>query len=203
VASCTADFALPYQECSDSPCGDPRSPCDFSTLWCDFVGLVEDQLVLGDDVTARTAAAVPLAVIHYEPTVPVAIAASIPFDTVLADTDNMVDLTVFPGITPSRNGRYLIDLYVRFGCCWGDDEGLTTHIRIGNLTEPAIGGTVDAVATAITRTSATSGAETRASTMWEFTDTVPAPRNIVAFDMNATATIELATLAVYWHSDVS
>jgi hypothetical protein len=203
VASCTANFALPFQECSDSPCGDPRSPCDFSTIWCDFVGLVEDQIVLADSAVARTATAIPLAVIHYEPAVAVAIADTIPFDTVLADTDNMVDLTIFPGITPSRNGRYLIDLYVRFGCCWVDNEGLTTYIRVGNQTEPVIGGSVTGVATAITRTSATAAASIRASTMWEFTDTVPAPRDITAFDTNATATIELATLAVYWHSDVS
>jgi len=198
VVACTSDFGLPYQECSDPP-------CDLAQVWCDLVNLVEAELLAGDDVVARTSTAVPLAMIHYEPDVAVALGGGeVPFDTVLADTDDMVDLTVFPGILPKRNGNYLIDVHLRYGLGL-DNAREGAYIRIGNVTMPVIGGTLPAVATAYTRGLTNHDDEVRGSMLWQFNDTSPIPRDITVIDHGTSGTnpLQLATLTVYWHSDVS
>lgn len=113
--TCTPIYQLPY------PTGASR-PCDYDETSCEFAEAVEAQLDLLDAVVQRTETTVPMAWIRtslafstvqnaaqnavYEP----------PFDTVVVDTNDMVDLVRFNGITVNTPGLYLIWVYVRGTC---------------------------------------------------------------------------------------
>lgn len=197
----TQNFCLPVFEGSDSPCLNTGTVCDPSTLWCDFAAAVEAQLAQFDSILGRTALALPIAFVAYEPDVAVAVTDQIPFDTVNIDTDQMVDLDVFAGVTPRRNGIYLIDTLVRYTTAI-DNAVLQARIKVGNEFIPFLGAGPDRVATAVTRGAAAIGdVNIRASVAWKFDDTSPTPRSISVIN-GVTNPISYASLSVYWHSEV-
>ena len=110
--TCTPNYQLPY------PTGASR-PCDYDETSCEFAEAVEAQLDLLDTVVLRTETTVPMAWIKTSTsffTVQNAGQNAIfepPFDTVIVDTDNMVDLIQFNGITVNTPGLYLCWIYVR------------------------------------------------------------------------------------------
>lgn len=197
----TPVYDLPYAVGTDPPCFGPGTGCDnLETLWCEFASLVEDQLDENDLIIGRTATAIPMARLFLRPTTPDNLISpglfddgSLPFDTVIFDTDNMATL---PYITPQRNGIYRIDATM-----FVDDpaeSGLNTEFQIfiGPNTDV---GSMSAVVPA-------SGQDHyRASTLFSFSDTSPVPRNIgVALQSSiaATAVLISASMTVYWHSDL-
>lgn len=116
----TSPDCLPYFVGSDSPCLNTGSQCDPSTVWCDFATIAEAKLDAYDAVAAA-AASPPLAWVETLEPFDVVIGSTtevtVPFDTVRADTANMVDLDANnSGFTITRSGLYLIFgyLYGRF-----------------------------------------------------------------------------------------
>lgn len=102
----TPTYMLPYPAPSDSP-------CTLSDTWCDFATAVDGQFDALDTILDRTATTVPMAMIATSGlviTTNSAAAGNIPivYDTVLVDTDNMVDLTVNPnGMKVNTPGIYM------------------------------------------------------------------------------------------------
>lgn len=88
--SCTPIYGLPY------PTG-ASDPCNIGSTGCEFAAAVEEQLDALDAIVARTAGTVPFgyamsyAAQLYDNNFPGAF--PLRFDTTLADTDNMVDLS--------------------------------------------------------------------------------------------------------------
>lgn len=206
----TPIYDLPYQEGSDPPCFGPGTGCDnLTSVWCDFVALVEAQLDTFDSIAGRTATAIPMAKITVEGTWTGGVCGAIPFDTVLFDTDNMVDLNAGAGITPNRDGVYRIDFMAFFHTVPTTDGQIAAHIIVGTEDEPGIGGTTynGSVATAHTINQGTvSGGEIRASTLYRFTSAVPSPRMVIAemscnFGVLPADSFYLAALEMYWHGE--
>lgn len=107
MTTCTP-LGLPVVEGSDRP-------CDFDDYSCAFAAAVEAQLDALDDLVTRTATSPPMAWIEtVEPVlVPVGTGdTQIIFDTVIADTADMVDLTGLSGITLTREGIYMVGFYL-------------------------------------------------------------------------------------------
>lgn len=197
----TQTFCLPAFEGSDSPCLNTGTVCEPSTIWCDFAAGVETQLTAFDSILGRTALALPIAFVSYQPNIAVAVSDAIPFDVVNIDTDQMVDLDVFSGIMPRRNGVYLIDAMVRYTTA-ANDARLQARIKIGNEVMPFLGAGPDRVATAIARgAAAIDDVNIRASVTWKFDDTTPTPRAISVIN-GFTSPVSYASLSAYWHSEV-
>lgn len=206
----TPIYSLPYQEGSDQPCFGPGTGCDnLTSVWCDFVALVEAQLDIFDGFVGRTATAIPMAKLTVEGTWTSGVCGTVPFDTVIFDTDGMVDLNAGAGITPNRNGVYRIDHLMIFDSVTTvTNLELASHIMVGTEAEPSTIGTFDgSVATAFTLVQGSSGGgELRASTLYRFTDTLPNPRMVTAsfscdigfvpVDMTYRAALEM-----YWHGE--
>lgn len=110
--TCTPTYALPY------PTGASR-PCDYDETSCEFAEAVETQLNLLDAVVQRTETTIPMAWINASLDFFVVQNAAQntlvqpPYDTTVVDTDNMVDLTQFNGITVNTAGLYLTWVYIR------------------------------------------------------------------------------------------
>lgn len=111
--TCTPIYGLPYAT------GQSR-PCNIGSTSCDFAAAVEVQLDALDAVVLRTNTTVPIAWIRTTTPFPVTENATqsalipAPFDTVVVDTDDMVDLVQFSnGVTTTRGGLYLVWIYVR------------------------------------------------------------------------------------------
>lgn len=104
----SSTYCLPCLEGSDSPCVNTGTVCEPSTVWCDLVNIVEAQLNPIDALLSRTATAIPLASVTGSEafgTFPVVVG----FDTVVFDTDNMVNLDANSTIvTPQRDGVYMV-----------------------------------------------------------------------------------------------
>lgn len=104
----SSTYCLPCLEGSDSPCTNTGTVCDPSTVWCDLVNIVEAQLNPIDTLISRTATAIPLASVTGSEAVGT-FPVEVGFDTVLFDTDNMVNLDANPTIvTPQRDGVYMV-----------------------------------------------------------------------------------------------
>lgn len=198
----TTQFCLPYFESTDSPCLNTGTVCEPSSVWCDLVTAIETQLTAFDEIIGRTASALPIAQVSYEPGMTDApvVVGTVPFDIVDADTDQMVDLDVFAGIIPRRNGVYHIDATALYGTVAANDLP-TIYIQVGNETTPDIAGTVIGVGTLITRGDPAVLPFIRASTLWEFTDATPDPR-FVTLRLPVSSNLRSATLTVSWHSEI-
>lgn len=209
MVATTPIYDLPYQEGSDPPCFGPGTGCDnLTSVWCDFVALVEAELDAFDDIVGRTATAIPMAKISVEGTWTANVCGTIPFDTVIFDTDNMVDLNAGAGITPNRDGVYRIDFNMVFETLPATDGQVAAHIIVGTEDEPGGGGTYNgSVATAHTiNQGASFGGELRASTLYRFTSTVPSPRMVIAevscnLGIVPADTPYSAALEMYWHGE--
>jgi hypothetical protein len=200
----TTDYCLPYFEGTDSPCLNTGTVCDPSTVWCDFTQIVADAIEGFDMIINRTADAIPLATVAYLPDTPTAIISDIPFDTVIVDTDNMVDLNTFQGITPSRNGVYLITSRVHVA-----DPAANLLVSywttVGSETTPGDGATEPTLATGEIRGGGTGGFRTlSSSTYWQFTGTEPIPRTVNLSNGEDLSTVltSAAYLTVAWHSEI-
>lgn len=196
----TPDFCLPYFECSDNPCVNTGTDCDPSTVWADMVRIVDAQLSAVDGVIGRTADAIPIGSVSYIPDTPVALSGQIPFDIINADTDSMVDLTLFQGITPQRNGVYRVDARVLYQLI-GTNEIAEALIVIGNETTPDVGGPIRAVASGTSR-GFNASMWVYASTLWPFGDTSPLPRGIWVSEQYVVQPVVEAHLDVVWHSEL-
>jgi len=197
----TPDLCLPYFESTDSPCLNTGTVCDPSTVWCDLIALVEANLTAADSIIDRTAAAIPLASISYNPDTPVVINGVIPFDIVNMDTDNMVDLSVTAGIVPVRNGIYGMTARVMIAPVVTNDFP-QMEIHIGNEQAPGQGGALDiGPVRAVTR-----GFNTAQwvflSSAWEFNDLTPSPRTISLVSTYTASPVFEAHLDVFWHSEL-
>lgn len=105
----SSTYCLPCLEGSDSPCVNTGTLCDPSTVWCDLVNIVEAQLNPIDDLISRTATAIPLASVTGTQPLDSGIPVNVVFDTVMFDTDNMVNLDANPTVvTPQRSGMYMV-----------------------------------------------------------------------------------------------
>lgn len=203
----TPQLCLPYYEGTDSPCLNTGTVCEPSNVWCDLVNLVEPLLDDLDVLVARTSTAVPLAQVSYSPPDPaVAITGAIPFNVVDMDTDGMVDLDVYQGIIPNRNGVYQIDMVIEYDTSV-DDDLVEAYITIGNVDLSGFYGSI--VTGAIVQgngrgdNNVANWPTLRASVLWPFTDTGPTPRNITVNSQYAGSPVVSAILTVSWHSDVS
>ena len=198
----TTDFCLPFFEATDSPCLNLGTVCDPQNLWCAVAELVDAQLTAVDAIVARTVTAIPMARISFEgdPDDEV-FGGTIPFDIVNLDTDNMVDLSVFPGIIPRRNGIYGIHATVGIAPVVTNDFP-DVRIFIGNEAAPQQGGTLAAGPIQGTTRGFNTLQYIHLSAHWEFNDTTPSPRTISVVDNYVTSGILSAELAVFWHSDL-
>lgn len=205
----TPDLCLPYYTGGDSPCLNTGTVCEPSSVWCDLVNLVEGYLDDLDDVVARTATAKPIAQVSYVPATAVTVSGVVPFNIVDLDTDNMVDLPVFSGITPNRNGLYQIDAEMQYASA-ADNAVVQGYILAGNANPfPSLTATTTIngiIAVLITRGASTAPNTTapliRASMLWQFDDTTPQPRSISLYSAFTGSVLTSATLTAYWHSDV-
>lgn len=208
----TPIYELPYQEGTDPPCFGPGTGCDnLTSVWCDFAALVEEQLVAFDNVIGRTAAAIPMAKITvasiWQPTQTPGV---IPFDTVVFDTDSMVDFNAGAGITPSRNGIYRIDLRAHFDTYFPVNDSLLITINLGSESLPQ--NLFGAVSTGHTKSQGTPAipifrGAVRSSTLYNFTSITPSPRMVVGavaggpLDIDELGISYTAELEVYWQGE--
>lgn len=88
MVACTPNCLLPYQEGSDAP-------CDLSDVWCDFAAKIDANLVSLASVAARTVN-VPMAVVSMSSPLTLGLYewTDLPFDQVLVDVGDMVNLDV-------------------------------------------------------------------------------------------------------------
>lgn len=112
MTTCTPVYRLPIIEGTDRP-------CDQGDAWCAFAETMETELDRLDAVVARTATAIPFAKVSlsapqtYNATTS---GSRIAFDTILDDSDNMVDLTANPGeVQAQRPGVYAVRCYIELG----------------------------------------------------------------------------------------
>lgn len=86
MPTCTPIYGLEYTVGSDRP-------CDQGSTWCDFAATVESNLSRLEGIVDRTVDTIPFA--HIQASVSQVIQGNgrVSFDTVLADTENMVDLS--------------------------------------------------------------------------------------------------------------
>lgn len=198
----TPQFCIPFFEPTDSPCLNIGTVCEPQSVWCAAMGIVESNLTAFDTVVARTATAVPLASISFEGDPDNnTINGTIPFDIVNLDTDNMVDLSVFAGITPRRNGIYGIHALVGIAPVVANDFP-DVRIFIGNESAPEQGGALAAGPVSSTTRGFTTLQFIHLSSHWEFNDTSPSPRTISVVNTYLTGGILEAHLSVFWHSDL-
>jgi hypothetical protein len=202
----TTDFCLPYLEGSDTLCLNTGTVCDPSSVWCDLAALVEAQLDALDAVVARTGDAIPLARVSYRPDDPTLVGSQVifPFDTVDVDTDNMVDLTTYPGVVPNRNGVYSILAEVALLTTGqvAAEESEMFFIQAGPetpitpLSSPGVG-----IGFQTQRTIAVARNTYSGSALWNVTDTSPIPRTITLFSRFNLNPVISASLTVFWHSE--
>lgn len=210
MVATTTTFHLPYQQGTDPPCFGPGAGCThLNSVWCDFVALVETQMDVVDGVVGRTATVIPMAKITFlrnsQETLVVDPLDRLPFDTVVFDTDDMVDFSVSPGaITPKRNGIYQIN----FWCLFQQTVLNDLHefsISIGSEVEPSTSGSNHVTVATATTVSAQPLLNTfmRASTQYQFVD-VTTPR-AVTVSTNQSPSIPptiFGALEMFWHSDL-
>lgn len=99
----TAEFCLPYFEGSDSPCVDTGEICAPSTVWCEMAAKINDALVAFDVEIDRAVASFPYAQVAVSE-VPFTFSSGVSnsaemvvtWDTVVGDSDGMVNLGVDP-----------------------------------------------------------------------------------------------------------
>lgn len=103
MPTCTLFFSLPYAIGSDAP-------CDIDDTLCAFAAAVDEQLDIYDAVVDRVSDSVPMAQVRSTVTTLYPVGRStVAFDSVDADTANMVDLTADPyTIMLPQGGRYLV-----------------------------------------------------------------------------------------------
>lgn len=110
----TTGFCLPYFEGSDSPCVDTGEVCAPSTVWCDMAAKIDAAFTGFDDTISRAVESFPYAQVARSDTpftfstgTSTAATLLVLWDTVVGDSDGMVDLNVDPSsITIRRSGLW-------------------------------------------------------------------------------------------------
>lgn len=197
----TSTLCLPCFEGTDNPCLNTGTVCEPSTVWCDLVNLVEAQLESFDDIASRTARAIPIASISFNPDDGVVINGAIPFDIVNLDTDNMVDLSVTAGVVPVRNGIYGITARIMIAPILTNDFP-DVRIHIGNEVAPEQGGGLALGPVQTTTRGFNTAQWLFASTHWQFDDVSPSPRTISLVSTYLSGEVLDAHLDVFWHSEL-
>lgn len=204
----TPIFGLPYMVGTDPPCFGPGTGCDnLESVFCDFAEIVEGLLDANDAIAGRTATAIPMAMIQIiaETPVDVDFFFTVPFDTVIFDTDNMVTAgSAGFEIRPQRNGQYHIDFSANVHeDSAGAFAGVAAQLEIV-LGNDELAPNV-AIATATCILGSSSQGFPLSSTFYQFSNTAPIPRSIFVQQLGGTLPelkLTAATLAVYWHSDL-
>jgi hypothetical protein len=99
----TAEYCLPYFEGSDSPCVDTGMVCAPSTVWCDMATKIDEAFTAFDETISRAVESFPYAQVAVSE-VPFTFSSGasnlftipVTWDTVVGDSDEMVDLNVDP-----------------------------------------------------------------------------------------------------------
>lgn len=99
----TTPNCLPYFTGSDNPCVNTGSVCDPSTVWCDMATLIDAKLSEFDSTINRAVDSFPYAEVAIT-TVPFVLSSGatnllteiVTWDTVLGDSDDIVNLSVDP-----------------------------------------------------------------------------------------------------------
>lgn len=113
----TSPDCLPYFQCTDSACLNTGSVCEHSSVFCDLVALLDARLTDVDNIIGRTTTAVPFAkvarnAVYTLNTNTPGYDTRIPFDTVLEDNFDMVNLDLnSKAILVSTPGIYLAAAY--------------------------------------------------------------------------------------------
>jgi hypothetical protein len=103
----TTSLGLEYQQGTDRP-------CDAPDVWCDFTETLEGLLLPIDNIAGRISPSIPCAKVKRTTAFAVNDATNpfgvpVPWDSVIFDTDGMVDLTNSQfEIKPTRSGTYFV-----------------------------------------------------------------------------------------------
>lgn len=116
----TSEFCLPYLEGSDNLCVNTGTVCEPSTVWCDLATLLDGQLTVFDEIRARAVDSFPYAQVAitslphlYQLGDTTGSETLLPWDSVIGDSDSMVNLGVDPyTITLRRSGIWNISAEV-------------------------------------------------------------------------------------------
>lgn len=131
MATCTPIYGLFYPEGGDRP-------CDVGDTFCTMAASIEGVFSGFDAIIARTFTAIPMAKVSIStpqlinPNVPsfVVPTGSIQFDTILEDTDSMVDLSRSnTQIFVRRPGIYAVRLYFELGTSGSTLNTFQAYIR--------------------------------------------------------------------------
>lgn len=108
----TPDYCLPYLEGTDDLCINTGTVCDPSTVWCDIATILDGALTSFDDIRERAVDSFPYAQVGitslpylYQLGDTTGDETLLPWDSVIGDSDGMVDLSVDPyTVTLRRSG---------------------------------------------------------------------------------------------------
>lgn len=182
----TANFALPYPSATDEP-------CDFAQQWCDFTDAIDDVFAVFQSAIDRTIPVIPMAILQMTTSNSVINFNDIRFDTVLVDTARMTDIDVDPfHVTVHRPGRYTVAVFVAKPTAGAPFVPLVTSI-FNQIDANAQADVVDRGA----------GVEYYLNGYWAVQTYTAGTQISLTFGSGAQQafTIDLAWLAVIWHSD--
>lgn len=197
----TPDFCLPFFECTDNPCTTLGTVCEPISVWCEMANRIEAQMTLVDSVVARTATAIPQARVSLVYESATETLGQVPFDITNLDTDDMVDLSAFQGITPRRNGIYFIHAQVLIAPLVTNDFP-DVRLFIGNESAPGLGGVFFTGPIRSTTRGFATAQWVHLTGNWPFTDSTPNPRTVSMVINSLGIDVLEANLAVSWHSDL-
>jgi hypothetical protein len=196
----TTAHDLPYQVGGDRP-------CDAPDVWCDFTTLLDQQMNATDLLIKRYQPTISMAKLTRD-TDEIFVTSTqgvfpIRFEAVEVDTDDMADFSVTQfNITPHRIGSYFITASVSVAS--GDVDNFEISVVRGPVTTSTTASSYNPLSTTTaTRGSYTTPFIVRAAGVfdWAADDYLGFGVLINPLD-SGTFSMQLATLAVYWVSDL-
>lgn len=130
MSTCTPIYGLPYIVGTDAPCNQDDT-------WCAFTAAVETQLDRFDTIVDRTADTIPQFQVSTSAgyTFPTT-SRNVGFDTVNADTDNIVDLVGDPfSFSITRVGRW----FLYFNVSTTGNTAIQGNIPVSVVNSPSLG----------------------------------------------------------------
>ncbi len=138
----TQDFCLPYFEGSDSPCVDTGEICAPSTVWCDMAAKIDAAFTAFDETISRAVTSFPYAQVALSEVVALNSGSSnlinypVLWDTVVGDSDAMVDLNVDPStVNLRRSGIWDLNCVM---ISQSDVNDTQVQVRLVHPNDPAI-----------------------------------------------------------------
>lgn len=122
MVACTSQYNIPYLQGTDSLCANTGTLCEPSTVWCDMAAILDGVFTAFDEVVASSIDSFPYAEVAVT-TTPFTLTTGsaslvsqlVTWDTVVGDSDNMVDLTANANtVTLRRSGIWNL----RLSCVW-------------------------------------------------------------------------------------